>query len=127
MYSQIKTKNVHKNHFCTSYLQNFTTEEILNSHRERCLLVNDTQAVKYETGTIKFKNFCKQIPIPFKIYADSECLLKSININKGGYTKLYQKHISNNSIGAKLVCVDNRFTLPTKTFTGSNSIKEFIE
>ena len=49
-----------------------------------------------------------------------------MNINKGGYTKLYQKHILN-SIGAKLVCIDNRFTLPTKIFTGSNCIKEFIE
>ena len=107
-------------------LQNFTTKEILNSHRERCLLINDTQAIKYKTGTIKFSNFNKKNPIPFKIYADSECLLKRININKGGYTKLYQKHIPN-SIGAKLVCIDNRFTLPTKIFTGSNSIKEFIE
>ena len=32
-----------------------------------------------------------------------------------------------NSIGAKLVCIDNEFTFPTKIFTGSNSIKEFIE
>ena len=60
---------------------------------------------------IKFKNYEKQIPIPFKIYADTECLLKRINISEGKYTKLYQKHISN-SIGAKLVCIDNRFTLP---------------
>ena len=109
-----------------SCLPNFTTKEILNSHRERCLLFNDTQAIKYETGTIKFSNFDKQKPIPVNIYADSECLVKIININKGGYTKLYQKHIPN-SIGAKLVCDDNRFTLPTKIFTGSNSIKEFIE
>ena len=72
MYSRIKTKNDHKKHFCMSCLQNFTTKEILNSHRERCLLINDTQAVKYETGTIKFKNFNKQIHIPFKTYADSE-------------------------------------------------------
>ena len=43
-----------------------------------------------------------------------------------GIQKLYQKHIPN-SIGAKLVCIDNKFTLPTKIFTGSNSIKEFIE
>ena len=124
MYS--KTKHQHKKHFSMSCLQNFTTKEILNSHRERCLLINDTQAVNYETGTIKFKNFNKQIPTPFKIYADSECLLKKVNINKGGYTKLYQKHIPN-SIGAKLVCIDNEFTLPTKIFTGSNSIKEFIK
>ena len=115
MYSQIKIKNAHKKHFCMSCLQNFTTKEILNSHRERYLLINSTQAVKYETGTTKLKNFNKQMPIPFKIYADSECLLKRVNVDKGGYTKLYQKHIPN-SIAAKLVCVDNRFTLPTKLF-----------
>ena len=46
-------------------LQNFTIKEIFNSHRETCLLINDTEAVKYETGTIKFKYFNKQIPIPF--------------------------------------------------------------
>ena len=48
------------------------------------MLINETQAVKYETETIKFKNFDKQIPISFKIYADSECLLKRVNINEGG-------------------------------------------
>ena len=42
-----------------SCLQNFTTKEILNRHRERCLLINDTQAVQFETGIIKFKNFNK--------------------------------------------------------------------
>ena len=104
------------------WLRNFATKEILYSHRERCLLINNAQAVRYEAGIIKFINFNKQIPIPFKIYADSECLLKRINVNKGGYTKLYQKHIPNS-----IACVDDRFTLPTKIFTGSNCIKEFIE
>ena len=78
----------------------FTTKEILNNHRERCLLINETQAVKYKTGIIKFKNYDKQIPISFEIYAVTECLLKRININEGKYTKLYQKH-KPNSIGAK--------------------------
>ena len=113
MYSRLKTKNAHKKHFCMACLQNFTTKEILNNHRERCLLINDTQAVKYETGVIKFKNYEKQIPIPFKIYADTECLVKRTNISLGKHTKLYQEHIPN-SIGAKLVCIDDRFTLPTK-------------
>ena len=111
MYS--KTKHKDRKHFFMACLQHFTTKEILNSYRERCLLINGAQAVKYETGIIKFIIFNKQIPIPFKIYADSECLLRRININKGGYTKLYQKHVPN-SIGAKLVCIDNKFTLPTK-------------
>ena len=124
MYS--KTKHKDRKHFCMACLQNFTTKEILNNHRERCLLINDTQAVKYETGIIKFKNYEKQIPIPFKIYADTECLLKRINISEGKYTKFYQKHIPN-SIGAKLVCIDNRFTLPTIIFEGKKCINEFIK
>ena len=54
MYSTVKTKNAHKKHFFISSLQNFTTKEILDNHRERCLLINETQAAKYETGIIKF-------------------------------------------------------------------------
>ena len=107
-------------------LQNCTTKEILNNHKKQCLLINGTHSVKYETGIIKFKNFDKQIPIPFKIYADSECFNKRINFKKGDHTKVYQKHVPN-SIEAKLACIDNRFTLPTKRFTGSDSIKEFIQ
>ena len=52
MYS--KTKHKDRKHFCMSCLQNFTTKEILNKHKEQCLLINETQAVKYETGRIKF-------------------------------------------------------------------------
>ena len=111
MYPQIKAKNVHLKHFCMTCLQNFTTKEILNNHRERCLLINHTQAVKYETGIIKFQKG-KQMPLVFKIYADTKFFLKRISINEGKYTKSYQKHIPN-SIGAKLVCIDNKFTLDT--------------
>ena len=34
--------------------------------------------VRLEKGTTKFKNYFKQIPVPFKIYADFESNLKSI-------------------------------------------------
>ena len=54
------------------------------------MLINETQAVKYETGIIKFKNHNKQKPIPFKIYADSECLVKRTNIPLSKYTIFYQ-------------------------------------
>ena len=126
MYSEVKTKNQHKKHFCMSCLQNFTTKEILNNHRERCLSINGAQATIYEKGTIKFKNFDKLIPIPFKIYADSECFFEKTNIDLSEHTKLYEKRIAN-SMDAKLVCIDNRFILPTKIFTGSNCINEFLK
>ena len=35
--------------------------------------------VKLGKGFIEFKNFNRQIPVPFKIYADFECLLKSVD------------------------------------------------
>ena len=121
-----RTTHKDKKHLYMSCLQNFPTKQVFNNNIDRCLLINDTQAVKYETGIIKFKNYKKQIPITFKIYADIECFLKGINIDEGKYTKLYQKHIPN-YIGTKLVCIDNRFTLPTKIFTGKNCISKFIK
>ena len=53
-------------------------------------------------------------------------MLKRINIDEGKYTKSYQKHIPN-SIGAKSVCIDNRFTLPAIIFEGKNCINKFIK
>ena len=66
--------------FC---LQNFTTEEILSNHKKQCLLINGCQAVNYESGTIKLINHNKQLPILFKIYADTECSLKRVNSYEG--------------------------------------------
>ena len=38
----------------------------------------------------------------------------------------YQEHFPN-SLGAKLVCVDGRFTLPVIVFKGENCIIKFIK
>ena len=69
-------------------------------------------AVKYESETIKFTNYNKQIPILFKIYADTECFLKRTKIKEAEHTIKYQEH-QPGFIGAKLVCIDDRFTLPS--------------
>ena len=108
-----------------SCLQNFTTEEILSNHKKQCLLINGCQAVKYESGTIKFTNYNKQIPILFKIHAGTECFLKRTKLKEGEYTTNYQEH-QPNSIGAKLVCTDNRFTLPSIIFKDKDCISKFI-
>ena len=107
MYSKAKTKNHRKKIFCMACLQNFTTEEILSNHKKQCLLINGCQVVNYESGQIKFRNYEKQVPIPFKIYADTECFLKRTNSYEDEYTIKYQEHYPN-SIGAKLVCIDDR-------------------
>ena len=43
--------------------------------------------LKLEDGTIEFESYFKQIPVPFKIYADFECNLESIKSYEGSYTK----------------------------------------
>ena len=40
-----------------------------------CLSINGAQCVRLEKETIKFKYYFKQIPVPFKVYADFECNL----------------------------------------------------
>ena len=72
-----------------SCLQSFTTEEILFNLKEQCLLINECQAVDYESGTIKFTNHNKQIPILFKIYANTECFLERINSHEDKHTIKY--------------------------------------
>ena len=45
---------------------------------------------------------------------------------EGQHTIKYKKHIPY-SIGAKLVCLDDRFTLPSIIFKGKYCINEFIK
>ena len=73
-----KTKNKDKRYFCKCCLQCFSSRKMLSEHKEICLSINGAQFVRLEKGTTKFKNYFKQIPVPFKIYADFESNLKSV-------------------------------------------------
>ena len=59
----------------------------MTKHKEICLRINGAQSVRLEKGTIEFKNYLKRIPIRFKIYADFECNLKSVESYEGFYSK----------------------------------------
>ena len=88
-----KTKNKKKKCFCISCLQCFNSENMLIKHKNDCLSINGKQSVKLEEGIIKFENYFKQIPVPFKIYADFECNLKSVQSYEGSFTKKYQDQV----------------------------------
>ena len=74
-----KTKNENKNYFCKSCLQCFSSKNVLEKHGRDCLSINGGQNAKLEKGFIEFKNSNRQFPVPFKIYADFECLLKNVD------------------------------------------------
>ena len=71
-----KTKNNNRKYFFRCCLQCFSSEKVLIRHQEDCLIINVKQNVKLDKGFISFKNYSKQTPVPFKIYADLECVFK---------------------------------------------------
>ena len=124
-----KTKNKNKKWFCKSCLQCFSGEYDLNKHKKDCLLINGCQNVKLEKGFTEFKNFNRQIPVPFKIYADFECLLKGVDCGVNNdcfsYTSKYKDHVSC-SFAYKLVCVDNKFSKDVVLYKRKNAVLKFI-
>ena len=124
MFQKTKTKN--KKWFCKSCLQYFSSKTLLIKHEENYLSVNGKQSIKLEKGLIKSANYFKLIPVPFKIYADFECNLKSVKCNEGSYTEKYQDHIPC-SFAFKIVCIDGRFAKPTIIYRGENAAYEFFK
>ena len=109
-----KTKNKNKICFCKSCWKCVSSKHKLTEHKEVCLSVSGAQSVRLEKGAIGFKNYFKQILVPFKTY------IKSVESYDGFNSKKYQDHIPF-SFGYKLVCVDDKFTKPIVVFKGENA------
>ena len=132
MYNQ--TKHEHKKHFCMHCLQCFSSEEVLNNHKNNCIQINGTQAVKMpdkNNNILKFNNFNKQQPVPFVIYTDFEAITEKISNhqqnNDKSYTEAYQKHIDC-GFGYKVVCCyDDKYTQPLKIYRGEKAVYTFLE
>ena len=107
----------------------FSSENILNEPKENCLRINGRQNVKLAKGFISFKNYSRQIPVPFKIYADFECILKNVDNgtidNDISYTRQYQDHIPC-SFAYKVVCVDNKYSKKIVLYRGRNPVNKFF-
>ena len=123
MFSKTKSKN--KKYFCKRGLQCLSNKNILTGHKKKCLKVSGEQAATLEGGFIDLKNYFKQMPVPFKVYAGFECMLKSIKSNEGFYTEKYQDQIPC-SFSYKLVCVSNKFIKPIVVYKGGNAAYRFI-
>ena len=66
------------------------------------------------------------MPVPFKIYANFECNLESLESYEGSYSKKYQDQITC-SLAYKLVCVDDKFSKSIVVCRGENAAYGFIK
>ena len=126
MYNQ--TKHKERKHFCMYCLQGFSSKEHLEKHTVDCVEINGEQAIKMpEPGSkITFKNYRKQLPAPFVIYADFEAITEKVS-HKKSRTEKYQKHIAC-GYGYKVVCCyDDKFSKPVKIYRGEMTIQKFMK
>ena len=63
-------------------------------------MINGKQSIKLKSGSISSKNYFKQLPVPFKIYADFEC------IQKGG-----KSSDRNNCSNTEKYCIPSSFCI----------------
>ena len=128
------TKHKERKHFCKRCLQCFSSERVLNDHKDNCITVNGKQAVKMpdkNNNTLKYNNFHKQQPVPFVIYADFEAITEKISgcqpNNNKSYTEAYQKH-TDCGFGYKVVCCyDDKYSQPLKIYRGEKAVYTFLE
>ena len=128
-----QTKHKCKKYFCMYCLQCFSRKDVLDEHVKNCISINGKQAIKMpEKGQhVNFRNYHKQIPAPFVIYADFEAITEKVHgclpNNEKSYTEAYQKHIDC-GYGYKLVChYDDEFSKPVQVFRGENAVHNFME
>ena len=78
---------------------------------------------------ITFKNFERKIKSIFMIYADFESILVPEDNGKQNpnesCTNKYQKHVAC-SYGYKLICVNDKFSQPFKSYLGEDAVYPFI-
>ena len=132
MYNQ--TKHKERKHFCMWCLQCFSSDRVLNNHKDICIQVNGQQAIKMpdkDNNILKFNNFHKQQPVPFVIYADFEAITEKIHgcqqDGNKSYTEAYQRH-TDCGYGYKVVCCyDDKYTKPIQLYRGEKAVYKFME
>ena len=99
---------------------------MLIKHKEDCFSISGQQSINLEKGTSEFKNYFKQLPVPFKIYADFEYNFKNVECYEGTYAKKYHEHIPC-SYAFKVVCIDDKYNKSIVVYRGVNAAYKFIK
>ena len=95
--SQITKRTNEPIQICKRCFSHFTTQELLDKHMKYCYN-NNTSFVKMPKpgSNLHFKNYYKQLPIPFCVYADFECITTEMSSccpnPEDSYNYNYQKH-----------------------------------
>ena len=132
--SQLTSRTNEPIHICKRCFSHFTKKELLDNHNKYCSN-NATAIVKMPepNSMLYFKNYEKQLPVPFVVYADFECFTFSMNScspnSKDSYNYNYQKHEPSGFCFYVKGIVDKRIKpiIYTKTSEDEDISKIFVE
>ena len=136
------TGHEHKKHFCMHCLKNFSTKNILAKHQIDCIVFNGVQAVELpepyidrngveRIPSVYLQNHHKQLPAPFVIYADLECITEKMSSwhpsDERSYTEKYQKHTTC-GFSYKVVCsYDKNYSKDLIIYREEDPVGEFLK
>ena len=133
--SQITKSKDGKIFICKRCFWHFSKEELLDKQNEYCSN-NKTAVVEMPKPNtfLHFKNYYKQLPVPFVVYADFECFTKPMNScspnPKDSYNYNYQLHEPSGFCFYVKGIVPSIHITPityTKTSEDENIAKVFVE
>ena len=120
---------------CKRCFSHFTKEELLDKHIKYCSN-NKAAIIKMppKNTMLHFKNYYKQLPVPFVVYADFECFTKPMKSccpnPKDSYNYNYQKHKPSGFCFYAKGIVSGIHIKPiiyTKTYEDEDIAKVFLE
>ena len=128
----LKSINKHNSHYyCRRCLHGFIRKELLDAHRSYCDRF-DFQKVKYpEEGKniLEYKNFHKQIRVPFAIYADFETINKNIEseMTNVGSSTTHITEFEACGYSYQVVCTNDKYSKPPLVYRGRDAVDRFME
>ena len=116
-------------------LQCFSSDRVLNNHKENCLHLNGAQGIEMPTednNILRFINYHRRLPVPFIIIADIEAVTErehtcQIQPNADrSYKQAYQKHTDCGYAYKVVCCYDDQHTKPIQLYRGPDAVYKFM-
>lgn len=126
------TKFHTKRYYCRRCLHGFIRSDLLNEHRPYCNKF-DFQKVEFPkqgNDIISFKDFDKQIPVPFVIYADFEAFARKVDTCLPDPDKSSTTHRTKfEACGYSYIVVstNERYTKSPVVYRGDDAVQHFFD
>jgi hypothetical protein len=130
LYSQNRKKD--RMYYCRYCLHGFIREDLLQDHEPHCSQ-HGPQRIELpdeENASLFFKDYYKQLKVPFTIYADFESLTTKIDSTQPNpeksFTKKYQHH---QPCGFSYIVVSEveQYSKPPVVYRGEDAVDKFLE